>query len=64
MNADMLASCHVDEVHLVQAYESADLISLCCFRSCTDLICCILFLAVIAGYMVMGVLGRDVFIIV
>uniref|UniRef100_A0A8C7KRB9 Choline transporter-like protein n=1 Tax=Oncorhynchus kisutch TaxID=8019 RepID=A0A8C7KRB9_ONCKI len=27
------------------------------FRSCTDLICCILFLAVIAGYMVMGVLA-------
>uniref|UniRef100_A0A8L0DQ62 Choline transporter-like protein n=1 Tax=Oncorhynchus mykiss TaxID=8022 RepID=A0A8L0DQ62_ONCMY len=26
-------------------------------RSCTDLICCILFLAVIAGYMVMGVLA-------
>uniref|UniRef100_A0A674ECD2 Choline transporter-like protein n=1 Tax=Salmo trutta TaxID=8032 RepID=A0A674ECD2_SALTR len=26
-------------------------------RSCTDLICCILFLAVIAGYMIMGVLA-------
>uniref|UniRef100_A0A673XEU3 Choline transporter-like protein n=1 Tax=Salmo trutta TaxID=8032 RepID=A0A673XEU3_SALTR len=27
------------------------------FVSCTDLICCILFLAVIAGYMIMGVLA-------
>ncbi|XP_057193686.1 choline transporter-like protein 4 [Triplophysa rosa] len=27
-------------------------------RSCTDIICCILFMLVIAGYMVVGILGK------
>ncbi len=35
---------------------------LCVFRSCTDIICCVLFMLVIAGYMVVGILGKFLFI--
>uniref|UniRef100_A0A672T4A1 Choline transporter-like protein n=1 Tax=Sinocyclocheilus grahami TaxID=75366 RepID=A0A672T4A1_SINGR len=31
-------------------------------RSCTDIICCVLFMVVIAGYMVVGILGKFLFI--
>lgn len=31
---------------------------LCVCRSCTDIICCVLFMLVIAGYIVVGILGK------